>query len=191
MPASFKKIVFYGPALAGKRTCVHLLHERARPDDRGRLMLSPPTSGAEGFLTWFDWKHRRGPLRVGCVGGQVFKDDARRELVDGAHGVVFVADSSPHRIEAGLEAMENLREQIGAQGRDPRRVPMALLYNKRDAAGALPWTEIRRGLGLIPPPGLGAPPEALLPPEFDGVAPRGVGVVEAFESVAERVFAAA
>jgi len=184
MPASFKKIVFYGPALAGKRTCVQWLHAQVSADKRGKLMLSPPSlPGAEGNLLWFDSMSRWGAVRVGCVPGMVFKDAARIELLLGASGIVFVVDSRLERLEASLESVEGMFRLLRAQGREAFGLPMALLYNKRDLPGAVPHADLRQALGF----GGDVP----VPPEFDGIAIRGLGVAEAFGSVAERVFAAA
>jgi hypothetical protein len=66
---------------------------------------------------------------LACVPGQVFRDAARRELLFGVNAVVFVADSSPDRLDANVEALEasakTSRRTARAREQDSRRRPTA------------------------------------------------------------------
>jgi signal recognition particle receptor subunit beta len=89
---------------------------------------------------------------------------------------VFVADSQIDRMEANLESMENLQENLAEQGYDLLKIPMVIQYNKRDLPYIASIDEMRE---LINTRGLS---------EYEGVAPRGVGVFETLKAIARLVF---
>jgi signal recognition particle receptor subunit beta len=109
------------------------------------------------------------------VPGQVFYDASRKLILKGVDGVVFVADSQIERMEANLESVENLRVNLGEQGYDLAKVPYVVQYNKRDLPNIATVEELRRLLN----------PKSV--PEFQAVAPTGVGVFDTLKSVAKLV----
>jgi signal recognition particle receptor subunit beta len=109
------------------------------------------------------------------VPGQVFYDASRKLILKGVDGVVFVADSQIERMEANLESVENLRVNLAEQGYDLNRIPYVVQYNKRDLPNVATVDELRR---LLNPRGV---------PEFQAVAPTGVGVFDTLKSVAKLV----
>ena len=80
------------------------------------------------------------------VPGQVYYDATRRLVLQGADGVVFVADSQPSRQEENLESFRNLQENLLKQGVDPRAVPVCIQYNKRDLPEAVEIASMERTL---------------------------------------------
>ena len=78
------------------------------------------------------------------VPGQVYYDATRRLVLQGADGVVFVADSNPGRQEENIESFRNLQENLLGQGIDPRSVPICIQYNKRDLHDAVPISQLER-----------------------------------------------
>jgi len=72
------------------------------------------------------------------VPGQVYYDATRRMVLQGADGVVFVADSEPRRQADNLESFRNLHVNLLSHGVDPRSLPICLQYNKRDLADTVP-----------------------------------------------------
>jgi hypothetical protein len=66
------------------------------------------------------------------VPGQVYYDATRKLVLQGADGVVFVADSQRAQAEENVEGFRNLQVNLLEQGVDPRQIPIVLQYNKRD-----------------------------------------------------------
>ena len=137
------KIVYYGPGLSGKTTSLQRVYDFVRPESRGQLI----SLNTEGDRTlFFDFlplqiQQVRGlsiRLQLYTVPGQVFYDATRKLVLNGADGVVFVADSQPAAHDRNLESMDNLRENLGELGIDLDAFPLVIEYNKRDLPSALP-----------------------------------------------------
>ena len=114
-------------------------------------------------------------LQLYTVPGQVFYDATRKLVLNGADGVVFVADSQPAALDSNLESMGNLETNLSEMGIDLTSFPFVIQYNKRDLPGALPVAELRRQLN-----GLGVP-------EIETIASRGEGVLEALREITRLV----
>jgi signal recognition particle receptor subunit beta len=56
-------------------------------------------------------------LQLFTVPGQVYYNATRKLVLTGADGLVFVADSQAGRVDANLETLENLRENLKEHGR--------------------------------------------------------------------------
>jgi hypothetical protein len=109
------------------------------------------------------------------VPGQVFYDASRKLILKGVDGVVFVADSQIERMEANIESVENLKINLAEQGYDLNKIPYIMQYNKRDLPNIATLEELHR---LINPRNS---------PEFQAVAPTGVGVFDTLKAVAKLV----
>jgi hypothetical protein len=89
--------------------------------------------------------------------------------------VVFVADSQEARMDANLDAIENLKQNLGDHGFDLLKIPYVLQLNKRDLPTAMPVDELTRALRLNGEP------------VFEAVAPQGRGVFDTLKAVIKRV----
>ena len=174
------KIVYYGPGLCGKTTNLEYVYEKVSPNTRGKLIslatetertlffdFLPVDLGAiRGFKTRF---------HLYTVPGQVYYNASRKLILKGVDGVVFVADSQVERLDANIESMHNLYENLAEYGLDLREIPFIIQYNKRD----LPNTSSLQEL------------EALLNPNrvphFEAVATRGIGVFDTLKAVSKLV----
>lgn len=174
------KIVFYGPGLSGKTTSLRKVYETVRPAHRGEMM----SIATEGDRTlFFDFL----PIKVEKVGdcsvrlalytvpGQVFYNATRKLVLQGADGVVFVADSQPEAMDANRESLANLEENLLEQGIRLERFPLVIQYNKRDLEKVLPVEELRAALN---PRGV---------PDFATEAVSGVGVLDALKAITRLV----
>jgi signal recognition particle receptor subunit beta len=131
------KIVYYGPGRSGKTTNLRHLHGRL-PAGRAGQLVSLATEGDRTLF--FDFL----PLDLGVVAGfatrfqlytvpgQSYYAATRRLVLQGADGVVFVADSRRRQHDANVDSLCDLHEQLAAIGVDARRVPTVLQYNKQD-----------------------------------------------------------
>ncbi len=177
------KVVYYGPGLCGKTTTLQALHESAPPERRGKLVsLATPVDRT----LYFDFLPLRLPpirglavrLQLFTVPGQVYFNATRRLVLSGADGVVFVADSQSDRLDANLESLENLRDNLAEHGRELSAMPHAFAWNKRDLDDVVDEHELERVLNRF-----GAP-------AFGTVATRGTGAQETLDAIVERVLAA-
>ena len=108
------KIVYYGPALSGKTTNLQYIHAKTNPNIRGEL-VSLKTRGDRTL--YFDFLQLelgqiaglKPRFNLYTVPGQVYYVGSRKLVLQGADGVVFVADSQRERLEANVEAVRDMR----------------------------------------------------------------------------------
>ena len=174
------KIVYYGAGLGGKTTNLQYIYGKTAEQQRGK-MISLATETERTLF--FDFL----PLDVGTVRGfktrfhlytvpgQVFYDASRKLILRGVDGVVFVADSQAERMDANLEALENLDENLKEHGYDLNNIPYVLQLNKRDLPNALPVEDLERELVRKGEPVL------------EATAATGEGVFETLKEVARQV----
>jgi hypothetical protein len=109
------------------------------------------------------------------VPGQVYYNASRKLILKGVDGIVFVADSQLERMEANVESMQNLYDNMAEYGYDLTKIPFLVQYNKRDLPNAAPLAEMQR---LLNPGRV---------PEFEACATAGKGVFETLKAVAKGV----
>jgi signal recognition particle receptor subunit beta len=137
------KLVYWGPGYSGKTTNLACLHRSLDRNLRGEL-VSLETS--EERTLFFDFM----PMHLGAIAGytvrlnvytvpgQIFYEASRRLILEGADGVVFVADSQTSRLEANLMSFVFLKESLASHGVDWTDFPIVLQYNKRDLEDLVP-----------------------------------------------------
>ena len=130
------KLVYYGPALSGKTT-LQALHAASSPEATGRLMTLETRDDRTLFfdllpLTFSSEKGLSVRLKVFTVPGQVIHASTRRLVLQGADGVVFVADSREAETEHNAESFRDLRENLKQNGLSTKQLPLVLQFNKRD-----------------------------------------------------------
>lgn len=141
------KMVYYGPGLGGKTTSLQFIH-RALPEANRGEMVSLATSVDRTLF--FDFlpvrltEIRGFTIRMSLytVPGQVHYNATRKLVLQGADGVVFVADSQEARRIANIESLQNLQENLRGHGMNPDSVPLVLQYNKRDLSGVMSTEEL-------------------------------------------------
>jgi mutual gliding-motility protein MglA len=174
------KIVYYGPGLCGKTTNLQYVYAKTNPEAKGKMIsLATETERTLFFdflpLSLGEIRGFKTRFHLYTVPGQVFYDASRKLILKGVDGVVFVADSQIERMEANLESVENLRVNLSEQGYDLDKVPYVVQYNKRDLPNIATVEELRR---LLNPRNV---------PEYQAVAPTGVGVFDTLKAVAKQV----
>ncbi len=174
------KIVYYGPGLCGKTTNLQYVYAKTNADARGKMIsLATETERTLFFdflpLSLGEIRGFKTRFHLYTVPGQVFYDASRKLILKGVDGVVFVADSQVERMEANLESLDNLAYNLKEQGYDIEKIPYVIQYNKRDLRNAAPMDELTN---LLNPRNV---------PQFEAVAPTGVGVFETLKAVARQV----
>ena len=174
------KIVYYGPGLCGKTTNLQQIFEATAPQARGKLISLATETDRTLF---FDFM----PLELGTVRGfktrfhlytvpgQVFYDASRKLILKGVDGVVFVADSQEERMDANIESLYNLEENLQTQGYDLLKLPYVLQLNKRDLPNIVPTVDLVAEL------------KRKEEPVVEAVASTGAGVFDTLKAVAKQV----
>ena len=174
------KIVYYGPGLGGKTTNLQYIYNKTAPERKGKMISLATEADRTLFFDFLplDLGTIRGfntRFHLYTVPGQVFYDASRKLILKGVDGVVFVADSQPERMEANVESIRNLESNLKDHGFDLVTMPLALQFNKRDIAGAVPSDEMYRMLNYK------------REPTFEAVATDGRGVFDTLKAVAKQV----
>src|ERR1700716_2050154 len=142
------KLVYYGPGLCGKTTNLQYIYERTNPEHKGRMIsLATETERTLFFdflpLSLGEIRGFKTRFHLYTVPGQVFYDASRKLILKGVDGVIFVADSQIERMDANVEAIENLVINLKTQGYDLMTIPYVLQYNKRDLPNIMSLEELR------------------------------------------------
>jgi signal recognition particle receptor subunit beta len=145
------KIVYYGPGLCGKTTNLQYIYAKTSPEAKGKMISLATETERTLFFDFLpvDLGTIRGfkvKFHLYTVPGQVYYNASRKLILKGVDGVVFVADSQIERMDANIEAMQNLYENMAQHGYDLTRIPFAIQYNKRDLPNAAPVSELQSAL---------------------------------------------
>ena len=145
------KIVYYGPGLGGKTTNLEYIYGKVKPDTRGKLISLATETERTLFFDFLpvDLGTIRGfntRFHLYTVPGQVYYNASRKLILKNVDGIVFVADSQLERMEANLESMQNLYDNMAEYGYDLTRMRFVIQYNKRDLPNAAPIGELQAAL---------------------------------------------
>ncbi len=174
------KIVYYGTGMGGKTTNLRVVHQKTDPKMRGKL-LSLETETERTLF--FDFV----PLSVGkikgfdtrfsfyTVPGQSFYNLTRKAILKDVDGIAFIADSQELRMEANIDSILNLGENLLEHNIHLKDLPHVIQYNKRDLEEIVPTAEMRVELNRF-----GAP-------DFEAIAIQGRGVFETLRTIVTKV----
>jgi len=176
------KIVYYGPGRSGKTTNLQYVFGRVPESRRGRMVslathtdrtlffdfLPLDLGSISGFATKF---------QLYTVPGQSYYASTRKLVLQGADGVVFVADSQARRLDDNLESLQDMQTNLLVQGVDVRQLPVVFQYNKQDLPGDL----------ILSAPELDDALNFRAVPTFPADALHGGGVFETLKGISELV----
>jgi signal recognition particle receptor subunit beta len=170
------KIVYYGPALSGKTTNLIQIHSRVDPNMRGDLVSLKTREDRTIFFDFLQLElgriHGLKPrFNLYTVPGQVRYVASRKLVLQGADGVVFVADSQADLRRSNILAMRSLRQNLRELGYDPAEFPMVVQFNKRDLPNIVPEALLSADLGRNGAPCL------------TSIATEGVGVFDTLKAI--------
>src|SRR6185503_11926847 len=176
------KIVYYGPGLCGKTTNLQFVYDSLPSNNKSKMLSLATKTDRTLFFDFLPLdlgkiRGMRTKLQLYTVPGQVYYNSTRQLVLKGADGIVFVADSQDFALDANLESMQNLEDNLKRQGVRLREMPLVLQYNKRDLPNAMPVQE------------LDAEINQLNAPYFESVATTGLGVEETLKGITQLVLA--
>jgi signal recognition particle receptor subunit beta len=174
------KIVFYGPGMSGKTTNLEFIHSKLDPSLAGEL-VSLKTK--EDRTIFFDFmqievgriKGKKPKFNLYTVPGQVYYASSRKVILNGVDGLVFVADSQPHRMEANIETLLDLENNLKQDGHTLEDFPWVIQYNKRDLPGVESVETLQKKLNFFNVP------------HFEAIAVRGEGVFNTLKAIINNV----
>lgn len=174
------KIVYYGAEESGKTT--NLVYIYNQLDESTRSNLITLESQAERTL-FFDFmsldlgevKGFSTTFSLYTVPGQYEYNDARKLILNGVDGLVFVADSDPGKREANIESFSNMVQNLSDYGLSFDNIPLAIQYNKRDLETVLDLDKLEKDINK----------EGF--PSFEAVATEGSGVFATLKAVSNLV----
>jgi signal recognition particle receptor subunit beta len=176
------KIVYYGPGRSGKTTNLHYIYGQVPSDRKGRMVSLATQTDRTLFFDFL-------PLDLGTISGfttkmqlytvpgQVYYQTTRKLVLQGADGVVFVADSQARQLEENIESLQDLHANLGEHGIDARLVPLVLQYNKQNLPPEL----------ILDVPAMDEALNFRGVPAFAADALRGPGVFETLRGISELV----
>jgi len=172
------KVVYYGPGLCGKTTNLQYIYGHTANDSRGEMVSLETETDRTLFFDLL-------PIDVGNIGGfstriqlytvpgQVFYNTTRKLVLKGVDGVVFVADSQRPMLQANIDSLRNLEENLAEMQIAIDSIPVVIQYNKRDLPDVLPVDELNQALN---PRGF---------PHFEATAVSGQGVFETLKGISK------
>lgn len=175
------KIVYYGPGLCGKTTNLKYIHSAVPGHAKGDLLSIATETERTLFFDFL-------PLDLGqvhgfqtrfhlyTVPGQVLYERTRVAVLNGADGVVFVADSQQNKLRENIASLQELARNIQAAGKKFLEFPLVLQYNKRDMPNAIPIEQLDHYLN-----------SSIKVPAYEAVASKGVGVFDTLKAISKLV----
>jgi signal recognition particle receptor subunit beta len=170
------KIVYYGPALSGKTTNLEYIHSKLRPELRGELVSLKTKEDRTIFFDFLQLeigkiKGFKPKFNLYTVPGQSIYTASRKLVMQGADGVVFVANSEWSAIRENMKSLRDMQDNLVQLGYDLTDFPMVIQYNKRDLPYCAPINYLENSLGCN---GV---------PHLESVATQGLGVFETLKTI--------
>jgi signal recognition particle receptor subunit beta len=175
------KVVYYGPALSGKTTNLEYIYEQMPNNAKGKMVSMKTRTDRTLFFDFLplelgEINGYRTRILLYTVPGQVYYNATRKLVLKGADAVVFVADSSPRKMDENVESLRNLEDNLNEHGLTLDTMPWVMQYNKRDLSDALPVESLNQKLNL------------LNVPSYEATATTGEGIYETFQAIARMLY---
>jgi len=175
------KIVYYGPGMCGKTTNLQKVHELMRAQMKSELVSVATETDRTiyfdflpvklGKIAGFDFV-----VRSFTVPGQPYYGETRKMVLQGADGLVFVADSQRYMLDQNKDSLLDLKRNMKANGLDYNTMPLVMQYNKRDLPDCLSVADLEQALN------------DRKVPYHEASAFKGIGVVETLKTITMSVF---
>ena len=174
------KIVYYGPGLCGKTTNLQFVYDSLPSNNKSKMLSLATKTDRTLFFDFLPLdlgkiRGMRTKLQLYTVPGQVYYNSTRQLVLKGADGIVFVADSQDHAIDANIESLQNLEDNLKRQGVRIRDIPVVIQYNKRDLPNAVSVAELDNQINK------------LHVPHYESVATTGLGVEDTLKGITQLV----
>ncbi|EKE04763.1 MAG: hypothetical protein ACD_20C00007G0024 [uncultured bacterium] len=174
------KIVYCGTGESGKTTNLSYIYNKLDSAIRSEMtsleglnertlffdFLSINLGEVKGFSTSFS---------LYTAPGQKQYNAARRLILNGVDGIIFVADSRPEKREENIESLNDLIENLKDYSLSFDTIPIVFQYNKRDESNILTLESMEKDLNK------GGYPS------FEAIAKDGNGVFASLKAVSNLI----
>jgi signal recognition particle receptor subunit beta len=166
--------------MSGKTTNLLYIHRTLTDRYKGEMLVLDTEKERTLFFDFF-------PVSLGTVQGyslkfhlytipgQIYYEASRRIILEGADGVVFVADSQTDKLDENIEMFGLMCENLRSHGIDPAVFPLVLQYNKRDCIPRLRLGVIEEKLDI----------EDI--PVTESIATQGRGVMRTLQIISREI----
>ncbi len=175
------KIVYYGPGLSGKTTNLEHIYSKLPKGNKGKMVSMKTRTDRTLFFDFLPIRIDRingmmVKFLIYTVPGQVYYNATRKLVLKDVDAIVFVADSSPDRMNDNMESLANLEDNLNQLGKNLSEIPWVIQYNKQDIRNSMSREIMERDLNKHKTQ------------SFEAVAVKGGGVYETFEAIVGLVF---
>ncbi len=164
------RLLYYGPARAGKRENLRVIHQSVPPEQRLSLAGDDPERQIAFQVNHSQNEEWQVLVQAVDAGKERYRS-AGMSPIPPFDGIVFVVNSSAAALDQSLASFEALKVFLESWGLDLMGVPLVIQYNGRDQADTL---RVDRLESLLNPWGLLS---------FPANAKKGEGVREALKAV--------
>ncbi len=176
------KIVYFGPSGVGLTTNLESIARKLKKEQCGELRVSivPKDKKAAYEVLPVDLGKVRGystVMQIYTVPGGTKHAAIRRRILEGADGVVFVADLRPARHDVTLAAVTELQGHLKVYGRTLEDTSLIVQYNRRDEVDESVLDSLHRRLALKPAA------------FFEAAAHDGTGVLQTLTTLSKVILA--
>lgn len=174
------KIVYYGTGESGKTSNLSYIHNTLDSTIRSDMTC---LEGANERTLFFDFlsvnlgdvKGFNTNFSLYTTPGQMEYNAARKIILNGVDGIIFVADSAKDKKEENINSYKNMMQNLKEYKLIPENVPIVLQYNKRDLPDILSFEELENDLNTA---GF---------PSYEAVAIEGRGVFASLKAVSNSI----
>ena len=176
------KIVYFGPSGVGLTSNLESIARKLKKAQCGELRVSrvPKDKKAAYEVLPVDLGKVRGyssAMQIYTVPGGAKHAAIRRRILEGADGVVFVADLRPDRHDVTLAAVKELQGHLNVYGRTLEDTSLIVQYNRRDEVDESVLDRLHRRLALKPAA------------FFEATAHDGTGVIQTLTTLSKVILA--
>ena len=147
------KLVYVGPASAGKMTNLKYIYSKLKEKSRGnfksmnlqndKMLFFDFVPSGQGNMDGYSIR-----FHIYTIPGEFSRLSSLKMMLKGVDGLVFVADSNSDRMADNTESLKNLNVCLAAYGKTLSDIPCVIECNKQDSPQALAPVEIGRALNL-------------------------------------------
>ena len=173
------KIIYYGPAEAGKTSCIKWIHRNIQDNKEDVFSIPLKTDRSVSFdflpLHIGDIRGFKTRFHLYTLPGDSFFETSQKLLLKGVDGVVFVADSQKDKMEQNKESLNRLKESLKEEGLELKDIPMVFQYNKQDLNNTFSVEQLRSALNHYSRP------------DFTSSAEKGQNIMEPLKTLLKLV----
>lgn len=174
------KIVYYGPGLSGKTANLQFIYDRIDPKLKGELVSLKTQEDRTIFFDFLQLEvgridGKKPKFNLYTVPGQIHYELTRKIMLNGVDGIVYVADSQRERMDANLNTLMDLEQNLLIDGKTLEDFPWVIQYNKRDLPNIHTVREMEEKLNFHHVPA------------FESVVVKGDGVFLTLKEIIKRV----